>query len=149
MKNISPSNHARKVLKRLRRNHILQAFIEPRTYRQVEALYGLSRDAYTNTVRELLDEGYIKNAGVWKNGQKDKLWQAIKFDYREEGIDYENPPKPRAEKPPVAPYIGLGQAVYSHNADSDYFKEKYRDQNKKTRKDKKSARVWAGASEYA
>ena len=143
MKNISPSNHARKVLKRLRRNHILQAFIEPRTYRQVEALYGLSRDAYTNTVRELVDEGYIKNAGVWKKGQKDKLWQAIKFDYREEGIDYDNPPAIIVEKPPVADYIGLGQAVYSHNINDDHFKDKY-----KSQVSKKSARVWAGIAEY-
>ena len=150
MNNLSQSNYARKVQKRLRRNYILQAFIEPRTYRQAEALHGISKNGYTNTVRDLVEEGYIKNAGVMEYGHKDIMWQAIKFDYREEGIDYDNPPaKIRAEKIPIVPYVGLEQAHYVHNASHEYLQEKYRAQNKKTREDKKSARVWAGVAEYA
>ena len=147
MNNISLTNHARKLKKRIRRNQILQDFREPSTYKQAQA-DGISRSSYTNTVRKLVEEGYIKNAGVLEGGYNDILWQAIKFDYREEGIDYDNtPPKIIEEK--IPPYIGLGQAVYVHNSSHAYLQEKYRAQSKKTREDKKKTRVWPGIVDYA
>ena len=150
MNNLSPSNHARKVQKRLRRNHILQAFIEPRTILQAETLHGISRNSYVNAVRELYNEGYIKQAGNSECRYKTIMWQAIKLDYREEGVDYDKEPtKIIVENKPKKPYLGLSEAVYSHNSDHEDLAKKYKAQNKQAREDKKSARVWAGIAEYA
>ena len=150
MGNLSASNHARKLKKRLRRNHILQAFIEPHTSRQAEKLHQVSRNCYTNAVAELSREGYIKAYGFSDEPYNPIMWQAIKFDYREEGVDYDKEPtKIIVENKPKKPYLGLSEAVYSHNSDHEDLAKKYKAQNKQAREDKKSARVWAGIAEYA
>jgi hypothetical protein len=74
------------------------------------------------------------------------IWQAIKFDYFEEGVDYEYFTRLEEEVEVVASKIPLGleAKVYRHNAEDAYYRAKYKQQASQARSEYKSPKNYAG-----
>lgn len=141
--------HAKKLLKRQRRNAILEGFREPKTIQELESLHNKAKNIYTNTVRDLFQNGYLKQVGISEVKGRPIIWQAIKFDYREEGVDYEIEPTVSVRQNlAYKPHEGLSNPVYRHNPDHEHFKTLYRQQNQQARSEYKSAKVWASVAEF-
>lgn len=145
--NFSATIHARKVAKRLRRNYILEGLREPKTIQQLELLHGIKRNLYTSTVFQLLIENYVEKFAISDEKGRATIWKALKFDYCEEGVDYDAPVTvevPSNKIEPEKPYIGLAQAHYIHNSAHSHLAKKYKETERLTTKERKSLRVYAG-----
>ena len=132
------SNLTRKRKKRERINKMLDSLRTPKTCQQLEKDLGAERNYFTKQLVALFLTGHVVIVGrQWKAN----IWQAIKFDYREDDVDYEI-------EPTVLVRQGLQQSVYKHNPDHEHFKALYRQQSQQARSEYKSARVWPGVAEF-
>lgn len=147
--NFEAATHARKIRKRERYNKILSGLRKPLTTIKLEILHGVTRNLYSEAIRRLCNEGYIQNMGVSDEKSRPYLWQAIKFDYREEGVDYDRPiTAVLQDRTPEKPHTGLEQAHYVHNPNHSYYRKKYNLLDQERRKERKSPKVYAGILDY-
>lgn len=143
MSNLQAHIIQKKRQKRERFNRLLEGLREPRTCQQLEDDLGATRNYFTHAVTMLADYGYVKKVG---NIGRTNIWQAISFDYREDGMDYESPIS-FYQAPTLTPTT-LADAVYRHNPDD--FRDKHNDTSALLRRERKSPRVWvSGAQTYA
>jgi len=145
MINLAAHIHAKKINKRNRFNRILEGLREPKTCQQLEDDLGASRNYFTHSVTMLADAGYVKLIKPRSKFQASNVWQAINFDYREDGIDYDQEPKLfMQQQSPNEPYVGLAAPVYRHNPNHKHFIPKYTEQSQQARREWKSDKVYAG-----
>ena len=141
---------ARKIKKRDRYNKILNAMREPITCMQLEKKFNFKTNSMTTIVANFKRDGYVILVGKASNDtltNRVNVWQAVKFDYFEEGVDYEYFTRLEKEEESLSsePPVGLESAVYVHNANHAYFAKKYQEQGQQARREWKSPKVYAGA----
>jgi predicted transcriptional regulator len=140
---------ARKIKKRARYNLILDAMRSPITCAELEASLNLTKNCLTTIVSNLHKEGYVillRTANKKTYETRGALWQAIKFDYVEVGVDYEYFTRLEEKDEVIAskPIAGLEAKVYRHNAEDAYYRAKYKQQASQARSEYKSPKNYAG-----
>ncbi|MES2636652.1 MAG: hypothetical protein V4605_04945 [Pseudomonadota bacterium] len=142
MSNLTRHIHQKKINKRERFNKILEGLREPKTCQQLENMQNATRNYYTHAVRMLADAGYVICVGETIGCNPANIWQAIHFDYREHGIDYDA--LPDADYQPPTPITTLADPVYRHNPDN--YSEAYAETARQMRAHRKSPKVHIGIS---
>lgn len=128
------SNLTRKRKKRERINRMLDSLRTPKTCQQLERDLGAERNYFTKQLVALFLTGHVVIVGTqWKAN----IWQAVKFDYREEDIDYE----PVIIKTPINT---LADAVYRH--DPERHAQQYKDTSKLVRDNRQYTKIGIGIS---
>ncbi len=114
---LTAHNIQQKMDKRLRYNIILKSMKKPITAKQLERVHKTKNNCLNHLLLDLKDQGYVIR--LPKNGHS-YLWQAINFDYREEGIDYDRPAddqerdeRLQAHKPSLADPVYVHKPTHS------------------------------------
>lgn len=128
----------RKERKRKRYNIILNVLREPMTLKYLEAHMNAKNTLYS-ALAELRRGGFVICVGTNDEGKNCvRLWQAVSFDFRENGMTYDDDDTGDAPS--------LADKIYKH--DPDKMAQKYKDTAAYDRKLRKSARVYVGCSSF-
>jgi hypothetical protein len=146
MKNYPQNIITMKIKKRDRYNKILEVLREPHTVEQLESILSSNPHSMKTFINNLRLQGYIKVVGVVINQSRAYIWQAVKFEYSEEGVDYNQPAMDFVEVTDST--ASLADAHYVHNPNA--YAAKMIETSRQTRAERKSPRVYvSGAQTYA